>query len=91
LTFEIEGKNQKGELFVGKLVQRDDGRWICHWSLSVVHPELGQQFGDDPLDALYQCLRFVEELIKGCEEDGLKVHWRFQGDHCGFNYGDFRS
>lgn len=91
LDIEFEGESRKVELFVGNVIARGDGRWVCHWSLGLVHPDVGKQFGDDPLDAIYQCLRFIEELIKGFEKDGLRARWRFEGDHCGFNYGDFRS
>lgn len=86
VSFRIRGEEERGELFVGELEERPDGTWLCHWSLTHVHPERGAQVGDDPLDAIYQCLRFVEELIKGSEQDGLIIWWRFRGDHAGFDF-----
>ena len=85
LRYRIHGEYVTGELFVGDIVPRSDGKWLCHWSLSFVHPEIGVQFGDDPLDALYECLFFVGRLIHGSELDGLQIWWRIEGDHAGFD------
>ena len=88
LIFHIEGEEKEGELFVGDVKARPDGTWLCHWSMSYVHPEIGMQVGDDPLDAIYHCIRFIEKLIRGSEEDGLQIRWRFAGDHGGFDFDE---
>jgi hypothetical protein len=88
LTFKIHGEEKHGELFIGDVKPRPDGTWLCHWSISFVHPEVGAQVGDDELDAFYHCVRFVERLIRGSEEDGLQVWWRFVGDHAGFDFDE---
>jgi hypothetical protein len=84
LEFLIGGEWKKGRIYVGELVKATPTRWACHWSISYICPEKGRIYGDDPLDALFGCLRFVGRLIRGSEEDGLVVKWRLDGDHAGF-------
>ena len=35
------------------------------------------------MDALTQTFDFISSLIRGSEEDGLVVWWRYEGDHAG--------
>ena len=87
LQFVIHGERMTGELFVGDLqFDPERQRWYCHWSLSFVHPEIGRLSGDDPMDALTRTFDFLSSLIRGSEEDGLIVWWRYQGDHAGLTF-----
>ncbi|SRR6266550_3978332 len=87
LQFMIRGERKTGTLFVGDLrYDSERRRWGCHWSLSFVHPEIGRLFGDDPLDAFVTTLDFVSSLIRGSEQDGLVVWWRYEGDHAGLTF-----
>jgi hypothetical protein len=87
LEFVIRGERMTGELFVGDLqFDPERRRWYCHWSLSFVHPEIGRMSGDDPMDALTQTFDFISSLIRGSEEDGLVVWWRYEGDHAGLTF-----
>ena len=85
LKFRLRGEIEEGQLFIGDVRKQEDGQWVCYWSLSFVHPELGKHYGNDALDSMYKCIRFVGGLIRGSEEDGLQVWWRFEGDHAGFD------
>jgi hypothetical protein len=92
LQFVIGGERISGELFVGDLqFDAERQRWYCHWSLSYVHPEIGRISGDDPLDALASTFDFISSLIRGSEEDGLTVWWRYEGDHAGLTFPQCES
>ena len=87
LQFVIRGERMTGELFVGDLqFDAERQRWYCYWSLSFVHPEIGGMSGDDPMDALIRTFDFLSSLIRGSEEDGLVVWWRYEGDHAGLTF-----
>ena len=90
LTFCIRGETKKGLLQIFKVrpVEGRD-RWECHWSLAYVHPEVGRIFGDDPLDAIFQCLDFIGNLITGSQKNGLRVWWQYEGDSCGLNFTEY--
>jgi hypothetical protein len=61
-------------------------KWACRWSVSIIHPEVGLIYGDDPLDALTKTVDFLSSLIRGSELDGLRVWWRKDGDHAGITF-----
>ena len=87
LQFAFKGEQTAGTLFVGDVrYVVDRKRWCCHWSLSFVHDEVGHIWGDDPLDAIKCTLDFLSSLIRGSEEDGLIVWWKYQGDHAGLTF-----
>ena len=84
LHFQLSDQETTGTLFVGDIRwQEEKKKWVCHWSLSNVHPEIGQIYGDDPLDALIKTLDFLSVLIRGSENDGLIVWWQNRNDHAG--------
>jgi hypothetical protein len=92
LQFVIDGERKTGELFVGDLqFDPERQRWYCHWSLSFVHPEIGRMSDDDPLDALTCTFDFISSLIRGSEEDGFIVWWRYEGDHAGLTFPQCES
>jgi len=87
LHFRIGGEHSTGNLYVGDLTwQEDKKRWACHWSLAVVHPEVGRIYGADPIAALTATLDFLSILIRGSEDDGLVVWWQTEGDHGGLTF-----
>jgi hypothetical protein len=92
LTFRIRDRLEKGDVYVGNIAFRaDKGKWVCHWSIAFIHPEVFYIFGNDPLDALISTLDFLTSLIRGSERDGLVVWWRSEGDHGGFAFGMVES
>jgi hypothetical protein len=92
LQFVVRGERMTGELFLGDLqLDSERQRWYCHWSLSFVHPEIGRMSGNDPMDALTQTFDFISSLIRGSEEDGLVVWWRYEGDHAGLTFPQCES
>jgi hypothetical protein len=84
LHFVIDEQKFTGELFVGDVRQIQPAKWACHFSIFHIHPERGKIYGKDPMQSLDNCLRFLETLIRGCEVDGLRVWWIYEGDHAGF-------
>ena len=38
------------------------------------------------MDALTRAFDFLSSLIRGSEEDGLVVWWRYEGDHAGLAF-----
>jgi hypothetical protein len=38
------------------------------------------------MDALTQAFDFLSSLIRGSEEDGLVVCWRYEGEHAGVTF-----
>jgi len=87
LSFVIRGEIVTGKLFVGDLEWAEDKQhWICHWSISHIHPEIGRLYGKDPLDAFVKTLDFLSSLIRGSELDGLQVWWFEKGDHAGLTF-----
>jgi hypothetical protein len=90
LTFRIRGKVSKGSLQIHRISKIENkDRWACYWSLAYVHPEIGRIFGEDPIDALFQCLDFIGNLIRGSEKDGLGIWWQYEGDHCGLQFTEY--
>src|SRR5688572_30564230 len=90
LTFRIRGVETKGKLKILRLEKVEGrNRWACYWSLAYLHPEEGKIFGDDPLDAFFNCLDFLGNLIRGSEKDGLGVWWQYEGDHCGLSFSEY--
>lgn len=83
LTFEINGEQKKGVLRIDGVEQLTETKWACYWSLSYINPERAKIYGADALDALTNCLNFITDLIRGSEEDGLKIWWHCEGDHGG--------
>ena len=87
LHFSVRGEHTMGGLFVGDLKWvPSKGKWACHWSIAYIHPELGQIYGEDPLDTVVKTLDFLSSLIRGSEADGLEVWWRKSGDHGGISF-----
>ncbi len=90
LKFRFADGEKTGKLKVHRIVKVESkDHWACYWSLDFVHPEQGRLFGDDPLDALFTCLDFVGNLIRGSEKDGLRVWWQYEGDHCGLMFSEY--
>ena len=84
LSFRVRGQLKSGKLCIGGL-QKDsrserDSPWICFWSLSEIHPETGNIYGEDPLDALLNCVRFLINLIEKHKSNGIEVWWNREGD-----------
>ena len=83
----------KGEVIPGTITidrieeDKERGRWKCYYTISMIVPEGGHIWGDDPLEALSRCLVFLDGLIRGSEEDGLEIWWQHEGDHCGILRG----
>lgn len=86
INFRFNDSEKKGELRIGGIEKLKEGQWACHWSMSHVSPELSKIYGKDPLHALSECMNFLANLIRGSEQDGLKVWWEYEGDHCGVNF-----
>jgi|SRR5882762_3672686 len=87
LTFVIRSEVRAGSLFVGDLQWAETkNKWVCHWSISHIHPEMGRMYGSDPLDAFIKTLDFLSSLIRGSELDGLQIWWRERGDHAGMTF-----
>jgi hypothetical protein len=90
LTFVINGLETTGELQISRIEFYPKlQKWACYWSLSFIHPEESRIFGNDPLGALFQCLDFIGNLIRGSERDGLDVWWKVPGDHCGLMFTEY--
>src|SRR5205809_3708869 len=87
LNFRIDGKTAQGFLKVGDLRKKESESnlaecWACSWSLSEIHPETAEVCGEDPLDALLNCLRLIRTLIENHKSIGYEVWWLAEGD-CG--------
>ena len=84
LKYEIGGKIEQGTLSVGNILWLPERKkWVCEWSISFIHPEIGRLYGDDPLEALTVSLDFLSDLIRGSQRDGLPIWWKTKGDGCG--------
>jgi hypothetical protein len=88
ISIRYKGELISGIITVGGIEQLEESeRWKCYYTISMIHPERGHIWGADPLDALSNCLVFLDGLIKGSEEDGLEIWWQHEGDHCGMLRG----
>jgi hypothetical protein len=65
-------------------VQEPPGKacWACLWSLGKIHPRVGRIYGEDPLAALLNCVRFLIMVLKNEESLGHRIWWLQEGD-CG--------
>jgi hypothetical protein len=59
-------------------------RWHCRWSLTPVHPTGGRCYGEDPLQAITNCLAFLRLLFADYNRKGLSIFWFKEGDLGGF-------
>lgn len=90
INFIVDGKETTGDLRIDRIeFYPKRQKWACCWSLAFVHPNEGKIFGHDPLAALFECLDFIGNLIRGSERDGLKIWWKVPGDHCGLMFTEF--
>lgn len=85
VTFQFGDTREKGKITLGGLERVSDRLWGCWYSISHISPERNRIYGEDPMDALANCIGFLSGLIQGSEDDGLKVWWQYAGDHCGLN------
>jgi hypothetical protein len=84
LNFTDGDKPRTGKLLIHQLIFSEERKkWECHWSLDYLYPEAVAFTGDDPLQALTRTLDFAASYIRGCELDGSKLHWQYEGDHGG--------
>ncbi len=84
LFFEVHNRAEEGNVFVGDLEWNSDKRkWVCHWSISHIHPEVGVIYGNDAMEAVTKTFDFLSSLIRGSESDGLRIWWQQHGDHGG--------
>ena len=87
LKFEIGGKALEGKLSIRSLnFNTDKNKWECRWSLDHLYPDSVSFAGDDPLEALVRTLKFASEFIRGSNEDGHRVFWRYEGDNAGLPF-----
>jgi hypothetical protein len=86
LNIVVEGETHSTTLYIVKLEQISDGQWACYWTMEFVQPQEARIYGDDPLQALYRCINFIEDLIKGLNKIGKTIWWTYDGDCGGFNY-----
>jgi len=91
LNFRFGDKVEKGLMTVGRVEKLNDQRWVCYWSIAYINPERAKIYGEDSLQAATRCLNFLSNLIKGHEEDGWKVWWRYEGDHGGLDFIPFKE
>jgi hypothetical protein len=85
LHFVLNGVAVVGKVRIGGFeYDPSEGLWRCYYSVEHVAPEIGKFRGHDPLDAFIRCYRFIDQFLRGCEDDGLVVWWMVQGDHGGF-------
>ena len=94
ITFErslrfqrADGSEVNGKLVIGDLEWNEKrSKWACRWSIEPIHPECGEIYGEDPLDAFIRALDFLSILIRGSEDDGLKIWWKLPDDHVGITF-----
>ncbi len=89
INIRFHGIESKATIAIGGLQATDKPDWwICYWSIDVIHPEQGKIYGVDAMDALFNCMRFIVDLIKDHIAIGYEVWWEVQGDEGGFvQYG----
>lgn len=79
------GLTTEGDVTIWSLrFDESKAMWACQWSMDIVHPNRANVLGEDPMDAVSLCLRFLGTLIRGHENDGWRIHWLVEGDHGGF-------
>jgi hypothetical protein len=59
-------------------------RWYCRWSLTPLHPTGGRSYGEDPLQAITNCIAFLRHLFANYDRRGLSIYWLQKGDLGGF-------
>jgi len=90
LHFVINGRRSLGKITLGTLRKKpqkgDLGEcWGCLCSISHISPKPREVCGEDPLDALLNCARFLKGLIVGHKDLGYKVYWLSEGDDGGLD------
>jgi hypothetical protein len=91
LHMTVAGRKTRGKLLIGNLRKKDKTAdlaacWCCSWSLTQVHPDKADVCGEDPLDALQNCLRLVRSLIQNHKDLGYDVWWLEKGDEGGLDW-----
>ena len=91
LHIDFAGRETRGRLVIGKLRRkRKRGEltacWSWSWSLSELHPQEGDVCGEDPLNALQNCLRLIRLLIQNHKELGYEIWWLQKGDEGGLEW-----
>ena len=85
LNFRIGGKLREGKLVIHRIkrMEGDSECWACHWFLTDFSPEDAKTYGDDPLDALLNCVRFISSLIDTEKKRGNAIWWKQEDDRAG--------
>jgi len=65
--------------------------WICHWTIDIIHPEQGKIYGIDAMDALFNCMLFIQKLIRDHIKNGYEIWWETKGDNGGFSQHEARD
>ena len=79
LHFSFRGKHRTGFVTIGSIFQKSNGVWACRCRIAVILHRAANTYGEDPLQALTLCLKFVRDLIRGSEEDGWEIWWLGKG------------
>jgi hypothetical protein len=85
LHMVIAGAEVNAVVRIGPTEPDNVAGWRCHWAIDHVCLKGGKFRGRDELDAFSRCYKFVNQLLRGSEDDGLVVWWQEPGDHGGFD------
>ena len=58
----------------------NESQWACVWSMDYLFERGGHVYGMDPLDAIINCLRMAESLMRSASQDGVEIWWLDEGD-----------
>jgi hypothetical protein len=85
LKLRIGGQLRQGRLAIHSIKKLDgeDECWACHWFLTDLSPQDARTFGDDPLDALLNCVRFISSVIDNEMKHGNAIWWKQEDDKAG--------
>lgn len=71
---------------VGPVYEVEEGYWCCDYKCGDLYGDKPTHIaGEDGIQALQLCLRFLDLTFSGAAEDGVwEVWWNEPGDHGGF-------
>lgn len=82
----VRGRHRRGKLVIGAPKRKPhNGKlaptWACSYAITGIDDVGTEICGEDPLDALVNCLRFVRKLIEKHKSIGYEVWWLEEGDN----------
>jgi hypothetical protein len=90
LNVRIRGRDVHGEITISPPKLKPGTKayapaWVCLCTVTPIDKSPSEICGEDPLDAVLNCIRFIARLIEKHKPLGYRVWWLHNGDDGGFH------